>query len=459
MDRENKIALRIARSLRAGYYKPGPGPIDLDEVERRWAEQWDKIYDNSMPIMVPVRDLWKHREYTWTREKSRSGNAKVDGKTVYLSGPLKWDAIKADMELRGWDKDEPIHFMVGRNGGMKVGEGNHRLAIAREIGMSKVPVWFHFDQRVSKSPEPEPVVNVPAKSVKKMVEDVPPKDLSPQEQEQINEIMDLLGMGRMGATKTELTKPANQLDFRLTYSTGAKKWTDDRPGDGKNPERKNYLEEIFGRGDVKRALKVLEKAIGEYLETGSDKPIGDAVSKMVVDAGEDPTKDVIRHIHKIEKEQLDAGNGPDNQDKIVEGLGIAKNKMNERISMDKNIVASELKAIAELVEPEWLTREQVAEVCPSCADKMAAKGMCRIKASVIEDAKREAANKWKTMPKGWTKKSRKKFWESLTGDNPEHRVTECIKKMKGKIDDPGAFCAALADRVRGTTKWRGKKKD
>jgi hypothetical protein len=27
--------------------------------------------------------------------------------------------------------------------------------------------------------------------------------------------------------------------------------------------------------------------------------------------------------------------------------------------------------------------------------------------------------------------------------------------MTGHIDDPGAFCAALADRVLGTTKWRG----
>lgn len=64
------------------------------------------------------------------------------------------------------------------------------------------------------------------------------------------------------------------------------------------------------------------------------------------------------------------------------------------------------------------------------------------------------ADKWKGKPKGWTNESRKKFWDSLTGD-VKHRVTKCIKKMEGKMSDPGAFCASLADRV--TPGWRDKK--
>ena len=38
------------------------------------------------------------------------------------------------------------------------------------------------------------------------------------------------------------------------------------------------------------------------------------------------------------------------------------------------------------------------------------------------------ADKWQSMPKGWTDDSRKKFWETLTGDN-KHKVTKCIKEM------------------------------
>lgn len=62
---------------------------------------------------------------------------------------------------------------------------------------------------------------------------------------------------------------------------------------------------------------------------------------------------------------------------------------------------------------------------------------------------------WKKLPKGWTDESVHKFWDSLTGDR-KHKVTACIKKMEGKLDDPGAFCASLADTIEGTTSWRGK---
>ena len=66
------------------------------------------------------------------------------------------------------------------------------------------------------------------------------------------------------------------------------------------------------------------------------------------------------------------------------------------------------------------------------------------------------ADKWQSMPKGWTEESRQKFWESLKGDN-KHKVTKCIEEMEGKnIDDPGAFCASLADQVMGP-EWRSKK--
>lgn len=67
------------------------------------------------------------------------------------------------------------------------------------------------------------------------------------------------------------------------------------------------------------------------------------------------------------------------------------------------------------------------------------------------------ADKWQTLPNGWDSDSRKKFWESLTGDN-KHKVTKCISEMDGKVDDPGAFCASLADRVMGKD-WRSKKAD
>ena len=85
-------------------------------------------------------------------------------------------------------------------------------------------------------------------------------------------------------------------------------------------------------------------------------------------------------------------------------------------------------------------------------------GCCRERKQIIADlaaaglakeAKAVAdltAEKWETLPKGWTEKSLKSFWSKLTGDRA-HKITACIKKMKGKVDDPGAFCGGLASRL------------
>lgn len=64
------------------------------------------------------------------------------------------------------------------------------------------------------------------------------------------------------------------------------------------------------------------------------------------------------------------------------------------------------------------------------------------------------AEKWEKLPKGWTEDSVKKFWGTLTGEN-KHKVTKCIKEMDGKLDDPGAFCASLADKV--DPGWRSRR--
>lgn len=105
----------------------------------------------------------------------------------------------------------------------------------------------------------------------------------------------------------------------------------------------------------------------------------------------------------------------------------------------------------------WVTREEIAEVCPPCAERMASLRIARVRASAIfgQDMLRmageETADKWKGMPHGWTDESRKKFWDSIGGS-----VDKCVSKMEGKVDDAGAFCSSLKDRVEKTTHWRGK---
>lgn len=47
---------------------------------------------------------------------------------------------------------------------------------------------------------------------------------------------------------------------------------------------------------------------------------------------------------------------------------------------------------------------------------------------------------------GWSDERIDAFWGSLTGD-AEHKITQCMNKMDGKVDDPGAFCNALGKRA------------
>jgi len=130
---------------------------------------------------------------------------------------------------------------------------------------------------------------------------------------------------RRGAPEVNRTKPGSKLDFRVDYGD-YKKWTSDRPGDGIDSDQEDYLEDIFGRGDVKRALKKLEKATGEFIKSGNKKPLEEAADAMKLDNGSEVATDVLREVHKGEKKQLENKSTPE-QKKVVEAVGIAKKRV------------------------------------------------------------------------------------------------------------------------------------
>lgn len=71
----------------------------------------------------------------------------------------------------------------------------------------------------------------------------------------------------------------------------------------------------------------------------------------------------------------------------------------------------------------------------------------------LELKEARAQDPWSRLPKGWTQESAEKFWKSIGGS-----ATKCMKKIKGKVDDPGAFCASLKDIMKRTTQWRKGRK-
>lgn len=189
---------KVSASFSAAYTKLPKRlkPRQINEVFEDWQERGNKVYDDSMPVMVPTSDLWPLREYTWTRESARSGFARVGDETVQMPGPMKWDAMKEDLAARGWDPKEPLYLEVGRSGGVKVGEGNHRLAVAMKLGIREVPVTIIFNTgKVTKSKKPEEVAVTPH-AFKKAAQNQPKREqrkLSEKEERDISSLMDVLG--------------------------------------------------------------------------------------------------------------------------------------------------------------------------------------------------------------------------------------------------------------------------
>jgi tRNA nucleotidyltransferase/poly(A) polymerase len=144
---QNRYRSRISKV--AGYYDIPKKKPTIEEVVRLWMEG-HKGLDAKIHGYYDVRELWPLREYTWDRDSARGGMMNIDGEWKDLRGPQKWDALKADMKKNGWRKEEqPLILQVGKDGKAKVSEGNHRLALARELRMRKVPVMFDFRTSVS----------------------------------------------------------------------------------------------------------------------------------------------------------------------------------------------------------------------------------------------------------------------------------------------------------------------
>lgn len=115
------------------YYEWDP-TLDLDEVLDRWVEYGAKIYsdiDKSLRLptgeyfegFYPWHVLWPHR-----RDDRPINPVIVEG-----------------LQEHGWLS--PLLLVIGRNGCIEVGEGNHRLAVARHLRLQYVPVRFVFHQK------------------------------------------------------------------------------------------------------------------------------------------------------------------------------------------------------------------------------------------------------------------------------------------------------------------------
>ena len=120
--------------LNEGYYEIDPkAPMPIEEIIDRWM-RGNKAIDYKVELgyhgMYSTKDLNDYREYP--DEGLR--NSQESEEYEELRDEIKEEGVR-----------EPLIVIVSKSDGKaKIGEGNHRHAIAKELGIEYLPVRFVF---------------------------------------------------------------------------------------------------------------------------------------------------------------------------------------------------------------------------------------------------------------------------------------------------------------------------
>lgn len=113
--------------------KLGLSKITLDGVIRLFADHKIKIAD-SVILSYDVKEVNKYREYD--RKPNEYGKRT----------PEEFEELKQDIKKRGIKDWSVLQIDRDKSGNLKVilGEGNHRLAIAKLLGIRKMPLMISY---------------------------------------------------------------------------------------------------------------------------------------------------------------------------------------------------------------------------------------------------------------------------------------------------------------------------
>lgn len=111
----------------------GNSKVTIEGIGKLYAEHDYKLIDNILEMEFTVKELDKYKEFKRTVS---------DGNLTQQN----WDELKDDIKKKGIKDYGILGFSKQRNGNVKVtlGEGNHRLAIAKELGIKKMKVKLYF---------------------------------------------------------------------------------------------------------------------------------------------------------------------------------------------------------------------------------------------------------------------------------------------------------------------------
>lgn len=109
-------------------------PYNHEAEIRGWSTQPEKLM-STYAEMVPVEHIDRAREFD-----------RAPGEKDFDGDPQKWDALKSHMKEHGITSPIIMHYNPD-TGESYVAEGNHRVQVAKELGMTHVPVVMYRHRR------------------------------------------------------------------------------------------------------------------------------------------------------------------------------------------------------------------------------------------------------------------------------------------------------------------------
>jgi bisphosphoglycerate-independent phosphoglycerate mutase (AlkP superfamily) len=113
----------------------------IKEIEDRYYSTGDKANDTFRTkngeyytVLAKTKEVDKYKEYNWSSSKFRQQNY----------NPGYWDELKEDIKKNGILDPLIIILYEFEPKKAHLGEGNHRLAIAKELGIKELPVRILF---------------------------------------------------------------------------------------------------------------------------------------------------------------------------------------------------------------------------------------------------------------------------------------------------------------------------
>lgn len=136
-----------AKALKKAIKKCGIGKFvtvgcpDLEVVKSSFCSG-KKICDEEYIYMIPTDIIMRYKKH---RSKKRFLPSFWVDKELgrKLSGAEKYKYLFDSMQTHGWDDRQPLCIRITKKS-IKVNNGNHRLIIADELGVEKIPVCIIY---------------------------------------------------------------------------------------------------------------------------------------------------------------------------------------------------------------------------------------------------------------------------------------------------------------------------